>query len=125
MATIAQRIREGLALRNLKQVDIVERTGINKGALSSYISGKYQPKQANIALIAGALGVREDWLMGQDVPMERQENGPVDEELSGYLEELKNRSEMRMLFQLAKGATKADVERAAKIIEALRERDDE
>ena len=37
-----------------------------------------------------------------------------------YLEELKNRSEMRMLFSLAKGATKEDVMQAVKIIEALK-----
>lgn len=43
-----------------------------------------------------------------------------DEELTDYLEELKNRSEMRILFKLAKGATKEDVEQAVKIIEALR-----
>ena len=46
-----------------------------------------------------------------------------DEELQEYLEELKNRSEMRMLFSLAKGATKEDVEKAVKIIEALKEDD--
>ena len=40
-------------------------------------------------------------------------------ELEEYLEELKNRPEMRMLFKLAKGATKEDVEQAVKIIEAL------
>ena len=37
-----------------------------------------------------------------------------------YLEELKNRPEMRMLFSLAKGATKEDIEQAVKIIEALK-----
>ena len=41
------------------------------------------------------------------------------EQLLEYLEELKSRPEMRMLFKLAKGATKADVEQAVKIIEAL------
>ena len=34
---------------------------------------------------------------------------------------IKNRSEMRMLFKLAKGATKEEVEKAVKIIEALKE----
>ena len=43
-----------------------------------------------------------------------------DIELQEYLEELKNRSEMRMLFSLAKGATKEDVMQAVKIIEALK-----
>ena len=71
MKTTADRIREGMELRNLKQSDLVDRTGISKGALSSYISGRYVPKQNNIYLIAKALNVNEAWLMGNDVPMER------------------------------------------------------
>lgn len=71
MKTTSDRIKEGMAVRDLKQSDIVERTGISKGALSSYISGKYIPKQNNIYKIAKALNVNEAWLMGADVPMER------------------------------------------------------
>lgn len=71
MSTASERIKEGMALRGLKQVDLVERTGISKGALSSYISGRYIPKQNNTFLIAKALDVNEAWLMGADVPMER------------------------------------------------------
>lgn len=69
--TIADRIKKGMAVRGLRQTDIIEKTGINKGALSSYISGRYEPKQTNIYLIAKALNVNEAWLMGADVPMER------------------------------------------------------
>ncbi len=72
MKSISERIVEGLSIRNMKQVDIIEATGINKGALSSYISGKYEPKQTNIYKIAKALDVNEAWLMGHDVPMERK-----------------------------------------------------
>ena len=61
-----------MLLRGLKQVDLVEKTGISKGALSSYISGRYVPKQNNTFLIAKALDVSEAWLMGADVPMERE-----------------------------------------------------
>ena len=74
MSTTSQRIQEGLELRGLKQADLVEKTGISKGALSSYISGRYTPKQTNIYLIAKALDVNEAWLMGADVPMERNES---------------------------------------------------
>ncbi|MCR4925481.1 MAG: helix-turn-helix domain-containing protein [Clostridiales bacterium] len=63
-----------MALRNMKQADIVRLTGINKGALSSYISGKYQPKQNNIYLIAKALDVNEGWLMGHDVEMTKADS---------------------------------------------------
>ena len=74
MDSIANRIREGMEMRNLRQADIVEKTGINKGALSSYISGRYKPKQTNIYLIAKALDVNEAWLMGADVSPERTSN---------------------------------------------------
>lgn len=72
MKSLSDRIIEGMAIRNMKQVDIIEATGINKGSLSSYISGKYEPKQTNIYKIAKALDVNEAWLMGHDVPMERK-----------------------------------------------------
>ncbi|MFI3326400.1 MAG: helix-turn-helix transcriptional regulator [Clostridia bacterium] len=45
-----------------------------------------------------------------------------EDELDLYLEQLKNRPEMRMLFSLAKNASKEDVERTVKIIEALNDK---
>ena len=74
MATTADRISEAMKLRDMRQADLVEKTGISKGALSSYISGRYVPKQNNVYLIAKALDVSEAWLMGADVPMQRIES---------------------------------------------------
>lgn len=65
------RLQKALALSGLKQADIAERTGIGKGMLSSYLSGKYKPKQNNTYKLALVLNVNEAWLMGLDVPMER------------------------------------------------------
>jgi len=42
-----------------------------------------------------------------------------DQELNEYLEMLRTRPEMKMMFQLAKGATKEDVEKAVRVIEAM------
>ena len=50
---------------------------------------------------------------------EHEPTEPTDE-LTEYLEELKTRPEMKMLFSVAKGATKEDIEKAVAIIEALR-----
>ena len=74
MATTADRISEAMKLRDIRQADFVKKTGISKGALSSYISGRYVPKQNNVYLIAKALDVSEAWLMGGDVPMQRIES---------------------------------------------------
>ncbi len=74
MKTTAERIKEALNLRGMKQSDLVEKTGIGKSSISTYISGAYEPKQRNIYKIAKALDVSEAWLMGYDVPMERRED---------------------------------------------------
>lgn len=79
MPTIAERIRQGLELRRMKQSELVEATGIGKSSISTYISGAYEPKQKNIYLIAKALDVNEAWLMGHDVPMEKEKPTPVSE----------------------------------------------
>ncbi len=71
MATIAERIKEALFIRNMRQSDLVEKTGIGKSSISTYLSGAYEPKQRNIYKIAKALDVSESWLMGADVPMNR------------------------------------------------------
>lgn len=73
MTEIGKRIKKALEYNNMRQTDLVNIAGISKSALSSYISGKYEPKQNNIFLIAKALNVNEAWLMGKDVPMERIE----------------------------------------------------
>lgn len=65
--SIANRIREGLELRNLTQQELCDKTGISKGQLSSYINGRYEPRQDNIYLISKALDVSPAWLMGYDV----------------------------------------------------------
>lgn len=67
---IGKRIKEAMKKKGMRQSDIVRETGINKGALSSYISGKYEPKQTNIFKIASALNVSPGWLMGYNVSQE-------------------------------------------------------
>ena len=68
---ISERIAQALEIRNMKQSELVEKTGIGKSSISTYISGSYEPKQRNIYKIAKALDVNEAWLMGLDVSMER------------------------------------------------------
>ena len=43
-AETGDRIKDALEIRDMKQSDLVAITGIDKGQLSSYISGKYKPR---------------------------------------------------------------------------------
>lgn len=69
---IKERLKQCLEIRGITQSQLAIRANIDKGQLSSYISGKYKPRQNNIDALAKALNVNEAWLMGFDVPMERQ-----------------------------------------------------
>lgn len=74
--TTSQRLKEIMAERGLKQVDILElsqpyckRFGVklNKTDLSQYVSGKVEPGQHKLTILGQALNVSEAWLMGYDV----------------------------------------------------------
>jgi transcriptional regulator with XRE-family HTH domain len=53
----------------MKQIDLVRDSGLPRGAISLYVSGKMNPKQAAIEKISKTLDVNALWLMGYDVPM--------------------------------------------------------
>lgn len=90
--------------------------GFNRASVTVWKNTGKAPKQDLLIKIAGFFQVSTDYLLGQsEQPLV---NG--DQELTEYLEMLKNRPECRMLFQLSKNATKEDVEKAVRIIEALR-----
>lgn len=84
----------------------------------NYEKGVREPNSEVLIQIANYFNVSVDCLIGR--ANDEQPPADVQDELQEYLEELKNRPEMRMLFSVSKNATKEDVEQAVKIIEALK-----
>jgi alanine-synthesizing transaminase len=83
MATIAERLREVMTERNLKQIDIVrlsepvgEKYGIKigKSHISQYLSGKSEPKKDILKVLAETLGVSQLWLQGDEEYLENVSN---------------------------------------------------
>lgn len=109
------RIDALLKKQGKKQIELCNYLGISKNRYTDWKSGRIKSWQKHLPKIAEYLGVSVEYLVGQT-----EQPTVEDDELSEYLEELKSRPEMRMLFSLAKGATKEDVEQAVAIIEALR-----
>lgn len=77
-ASTSDRIRKAMNEAGMRQVDVLEKVAalgpvygvkLAKSELSQYLSGKVQPKQDKMMILAQALGVSEAWLMGYDVPM--------------------------------------------------------
>lgn len=77
----SDRLNQLMAERNWKQVDIInnskkfqEKLGVQlgKSALSQYVNGVQAPDQKKLSLLALTFDVSEAWLMGYDVPRERE-----------------------------------------------------
>lgn len=79
--TFQNRLKTAMQIRNIKQIDLVEKTGIDKTLLNKYLAGISGARQQKLTLLADALNVNEVWLMGYDVPMERNfDNNIQDKE---------------------------------------------
>lgn len=100
---------------------VADELGLSRAAVSKWKDGAV-PYRSTILKIADYFHVIPDSLLAETVEQANQAERRTDteSELEEYLEELRNRSEVRMLLSVTKDATKADVERAVAIIEALR-----
>lgn len=74
------RLKKIMSDRNLRQIDILDlckpycqkyQIKLGRNDLSQYVSGKVEPGQRKLTILGLALNVSEAWLMGFDVPMER------------------------------------------------------
>lgn len=92
------RIREALQLRAMKQVELCEKTGINRGTLTNWISQRWQPKQEALMKLAKVLDVSEMWLAGYDVPMERPPEQIKNDELAQLISEVRKDEALKDLF---------------------------
>ena len=104
--TTSSRLREAMALRGMKQAELVQKSGIDKGAISRYLSGAYEPKSGAINKLAVALDVSEMWLWGYDVPPERTLEQKKNDQLAELIVRL--RSDEKLFNLVAKMAGASD-----------------
>jgi len=107
--------------KNWKQVDIFnnskpyqEKLGVKlgKSAISQYVNGVQAPDQRRLALLALTFNVSEAWLMGYDVPRERESTPET-----GYSEtDLRKLAESAKTFD-GKPLTESDIQAIQNIIE--------
>ena len=115
MSGFSERLGALRRQRGLTQAELAAQLGLSKSAVSMYERGRREPELELLERMADLFEVSVSSLLGRDEPLV---NG--DPELTEYLESLRDRPELRMLFSVTKNAAKEDVEAAVKIIEALR-----
>lgn len=113
MSELYNKIDELCKLNNVSISSLCLATGISRSALSELKAGRNKSISSdNLSKIADYFRVPTDYILGK---MNQDNN-----ELNEYLEILASREDLRMLFKLAKDASKDDVDKAVKIIEALK-----
>lgn len=93
IATTSERIKEAMRTTGKKQADLSRETGIDKGSISHYVSGRYEPKQDAIYKLAAALDVSEMWLWGYDAQMERPQTQKNNDIYSDIVDKLNSDKE--------------------------------
>lgn len=69
ISDFSARLAQALSERSLTAAWLSKESGVSKGTISQYLSGKYSPKREKLEAMAEKLAVSPDWLDGFDVPM--------------------------------------------------------
>lgn len=94
--------------RNLKQADLCRMTGIQTSLMSDYLGGKKSPTIGNAILIADALNISLDTLVGKDAY-----SSPEEQQSSKVLAEL---------YEVAKGLSEEEQLYLLDMVKALKQR---
>jgi transcriptional regulator with XRE-family HTH domain len=119
-APISARLRIALDRSGKKQADLVRETGLDRGAISSYLSGKYEPKQRAIYALAVALDVNEAWLLGYDVPMERTAENKKNDQLGKLVVKMRNNAKFFDAVSLLAELDDSQLQTVMPLLSALR-----
>ena len=83
MGEFQKRLKEMMEKRGMRQVDLAAKTGLDKAVISSYVLGRYEPKDIRLQLLAAALQCDPLWLAGYDGIVEDE-----DKEFMGMFRQL-------------------------------------
>ena len=86
VAKFNDRLNEAIEKRGIRPVDLANKADIPEATISQYRSGYAKPKYERIVRIADALNVSLMWLMGGDVPMEKNFTPPPFRPLDTYID---------------------------------------
>lgn len=118
--TAANRIRIAMEKEGKRQTDLARETGIDKGSISHYLKGRYEPKQETIYRLAQALNVSEMWLWGYDVPMERPPEQKKMDELSKFIHKIRKDNELFSICKEIANLDKEQIKAVAAVVAAMR-----
>lgn len=103
--------------KGVRPSDVSKATGIGSSTLTSWKQGKYEPKADKLQLIADYFGVSVEYLLTGEM-----KSHFWDDETATIAQEIFEDSEMRLLFDAAKGSRPEDIKMARDMLLALKRR---
>lgn len=100
MGEVKNRLAEALEIRNMKQVELAELTGLGVQSINSWKANRWQPKATPLHKMAKVLNVSELWLAGYDVPMERPLEQKKADELGALVKIIKEDERLYNIFSM-------------------------
>lgn len=119
IATPAERLKQAMDEEGKKQADLRRETGLDRGAISSYLAGKYEPKQRALNKMAIALDVSELWLAGYDVPKERSAAQKKNDDLVAVIAKLRKDPDFFEVVSILASLPPAEYASIKQILSAL------
>jgi transcriptional regulator with XRE-family HTH domain len=118
---LRDRLRQAMDLRGLRATDLVDRTGIPKGTISYYLSGKTEPKSDRLYVIAQALDVSEAWLLGYDVAMNRTDDQKKNDQLAKLIVKMRTDNDFYNLVATLADLPESKYRGIEQLVAALKE----
>jgi len=115
----SQNLKRIMDLRNKKQIDLINDLNLSKASVSSWVNGSRLPRMDKVDLLANYLGVKRSDLMGLDEE-EPKDQYYLDPDVAEIAQELKDNSDMRVLFDASRDISKEDMELVVSFIERLK-----
>lgn len=138
-----ERLKLIMEEKNLRQVDLLNKcmpyckkynVRLGRNDISQYVSGKAEPTQIRLSILAEALNVTETWLMGYDVEREptfkfsalekelitAYRNKPEMQEAVNTLLGISNNSQRTVEYPMAARTNAKKIKLSAQEVESLR-----
>lgn len=111
----------------MTQTELAAKTGLSKPLISRYLAGKYAPKQQNIYLLAKALNVSPEILLGWETPTteestkeEKKHNYFLDDETAELAQQLHDDPGLRALMDASRKLKPEELKAVMTLIKTMK-----
>ena len=124
MVVFSERLKTAMQQANITSAQLSKQTGIGRSSISQWLSDKYVAKHDKVTVLATALDVSPEWLLGTttvmtasvpaDAPVTEDQHDAVDPELLTLWEQLNPKQQAKLIKKGRKLLVKSDSKPKAK-----------